>query len=169
MKRKTKSLLVLAGLFPVFWGWTPEGRGFPSAGAARIAGCPDSPNCVSSRDPPGRRWIAPLGLRGSPEEAFRCLKEILLQGPRTTLVVEEGGYLHAESRTALGFVDDVEFEFDPESRSILLRSASRTGYWDLGVNRRRLEALRAAFESKCRQGGNSRSARDRTSLPGNGR
>jgi uncharacterized protein (DUF1499 family) len=56
------------------------------------------------------------------------------------------GYLHAEFRSALfGFVDDVEFRMDETAGRIDVRSASRTGYFDFGVNRRRVEEIRARF------------------------
>jgi len=59
---------------------------------------------------------------------------------------EETGYLHEEFRSALfGFVDDVEFRMDEPAGRIDVRSASRTGYYDFGVNRRRVEEIRARF------------------------
>jgi uncharacterized protein (DUF1499 family) len=96
------------------------------------------------------RWIAPLAFSTSPDEAFHCLEQIVRQMKRTAIVVAEEGYIHAEFRTILGFVDDVEFQVDRGNRTVLMRSASRVGYWDIGANRRRLEAIRAAFDTKCR-------------------
>jgi uncharacterized protein (DUF1499 family) len=64
---------------------------------------------------------------------------------RSTLVREGPDYLHVEVRTFLGFVDDLEFYADESQKLIHLRSASRVGYWDLGVNRRRVETVRAEF------------------------
>jgi uncharacterized protein (DUF1499 family) len=61
-------------------------------------------------------------------------------------VVREERYLKAEFRTRLGFVDDVEFQLNPDLGLVQVRSASRTGYWDLGVNRRRVEAIRKAYQ-----------------------
>jgi uncharacterized protein (DUF1499 family) len=55
-------------------------------------------------------------------------------------------YLHAEARSLIfRFVDDVEFLIDPGQRRIQVRSASRIGYSDFGVNRRRVERIRQAF------------------------
>jgi len=63
--------------------------------------------------------------------------------PRTKLVEEDESYLHYEfSSLLLRFVDDVEFLFDDETKTIHFRSASRTGYGDLGVNRQRMEQVR---------------------------
>jgi len=65
---------------------------------------------------------------------------------RSRIITASPDYLHAEFRTFLGFVDDVEFYIDGEQHLIHMRSASRLGYWDFGVNRRRLEAIRVEFD-----------------------
>ena len=46
------------------------------------------------------------------------------------------------------YVDDVEFWFDPVNMVIQVRSASRLGKGDLGVNRARIESLRATLNGK---------------------
>ena len=91
---------------------------------SRLAACPESPNCVSSYE-----TDAEHGMAGN------------------TLITNEPGYIHAEFRSpAWRFVDDVEFYFDEEAGLIQFRSASRLGYGDGGVNRRRMEAIQSAFE-----------------------
>lgn len=142
-------LPTLAG-FAVFYGWVLCAQAVKGGGDARIIGCPPSPNCVSTVSLDEAHWIASLPFGVSPNEAFDCLLQILRHMKRTTIMVAEEGFIHAEVRTLLGFVDDVTFQVDSGNRTILMRSASRIGYWDLGVNRRRLEAIRAAFDSKCR-------------------
>jgi uncharacterized protein (DUF1499 family) len=63
------------------------------------------------------------------------------------MVTVEDRYIHAEFTSALfRFVDDVEFQIDAESGLIHFRSASRVGRSDLGVNRKRMESIRMAFE-----------------------
>lgn len=116
---------------------------------SRLAPCPDSPNCVSSQSPPGPHAIEPLALRQGSDQALLCIKNIVSSLKRARITAEEGTYLRAEFRTLLGFVDDVEFEVDTPSGLIHMRSASRLGYWDLGVNRRRLERIRSAFNRTC--------------------
>ena len=74
-----------------------------------------------------------------------------MRGARVKTV--QPGYVHAEFTTLLfRFVDDVEFLLDGGSKTIDVRSASRVGYYDLGVNRRRVEAIRARFEALHRNG-----------------
>ena len=114
--------------------------------SADLPPCPASPNCVSSQAGDSAHHIAPLAFTVQPEEALARLKQALLGEPRTTIVTEEGSYLHAEVRSFLfRFVDVVEFMLDADRHVIHVRSASRTGYSVLGVNRRRVERLRKAF------------------------
>ena len=74
---------------------------------------------------------------------------VLTTLPRTKLVEEDEMYLHYEfTSLLLRFVDDVEFLFDDESKTVHFRSASRTGYSDLGVNRQRMEQVRSLVDGK---------------------
>ena len=108
--------------------------------------CPDRPNCVTSLDTGTRHFIEPLQFTDEPGKAWARLKAVLQQQPRTRIVVEQGDYLRAECRSLVfRFVDDVEFVMQPQQQQIQVRSASRTGYSDLGVNRRRVERLREQF------------------------
>jgi len=116
-----------------------------------IAPCPSSPNCVStlaSADDT-RHAIAPFSYRKSRAEAKEALKTIIAAMPRTKLVEEDEAYLRYEfTSRLLRFVDDVEFVFDVESKTIHFRSASRIGYGDCGVNRDRMEEIRSLLGSK---------------------
>lgn len=86
----------------------------------------------------------PFLYRKAPVEAKEALKDVLRSLPRATLVEEDESYLHYEfTSLLLRFVDDVEFLFDDGTKTIHFRSASRTGYGDLGVNRKRMEQIRA--------------------------
>jgi uncharacterized protein (DUF1499 family) len=59
------------------------------------------------------------------------------------IVEESGGYMHAEATSRVfRFVDDVEFLMRPDGQLVDVRSASRVGYSDFGVNRRRIERIR---------------------------
>lgn len=116
----------------------------------RLAPCPASPNCVSSQTVPADRehFLPPWRLTSPLPEAQTRLRAILAAQPRTTILREEPGYLHAVVRSALfGFPDDIEFYLDSDAGLIHFRSAARLGQGDLGVNRARVEALSAAFRS----------------------
>jgi uncharacterized protein (DUF1499 family) len=139
-----RGVLFLMGLlFLIFGLQSPSASSLEAA--VRLGPCPTSPNCVSSlADDPGQR-IDPFPLSGSPAETLKALSRAIKAFPRSTLVFHGEGYLKAEFRTRLGFVDDLEFLVDEDRGVVQVRSASRTGYWDLGVNRKRVEALRKAY------------------------
>jgi uncharacterized protein (DUF1499 family) len=104
---------------------------------------------VSSDAGDGRHAIAPLVLAGPPDDAWRAVRAAVGALPRTRIVSETPASLHAECRSALfGFVDDLELELRAAEGVIAVRSASRVGYSDLGVNRRRVESLRAALREQ---------------------
>jgi len=95
--------------------------------------------------------IAPLPLINDDGPTTMAQLARLLTGmPGVTLVQDTGnGYLHAQCETRwLRFVDDLELWYDPNQRVVQVRSASRIGRSDMGVNRRRVEALRAALEER---------------------
>ncbi len=89
-----------------------------------------------------------MAVTGAPERFMAELERILRSLPRTTIVERRPDYLRAEARTLLGFVDDVEFFLDPSRNLLHMRSASRVGYWDLGVNRKRLEKIRSELRRR---------------------
>jgi uncharacterized protein (DUF1499 family) len=108
----------------------------------RLAPCKRSPNCVSSQADPADRehYIAPLhGTMAAVRQALKAM-------PRASIVSEKENYLYAEFRTKLmRYVDDVEFFFD--GAAIQVRSCSRLGRRDFGVNRKRVETLRKLVET----------------------
>lgn len=117
----------------------------------RLAPCPNKPNCVSSQAAAGDRqhYIVALTYSGEPTEARGRLERAIAGMKRARLVVREGNYWRVEFTSALRrFVDDVEFLFDDNDRRIDLRSASRVGYSDLGVNRKRAEEIRRRFSGQ---------------------
>ena len=113
--------------------------------------CPSSPNCVSTlaSHTDTQHAIAPFRYQNSLAEAKELLKALIASLPRTRLIEEDGEYLHYEFTSLLiRFVDDVEFVFDEGSKTIHFRSASRVGYGDLGVNRRRMENIRSSLSGR---------------------
>jgi uncharacterized protein (DUF1499 family) len=116
------------------------------ADAFPLKDCPDRPNCVSSIANKPDRYVAPFAYAGDRRQAIDVLVQVLAEQPRTTLVAKREDYLHAEFRSRIfRFVDDVEFYFPVDQPFVHVRSASRAGYSDLGVNRKRVETLRVRF------------------------
>jgi uncharacterized protein (DUF1499 family) len=112
----------------------------------RLAPCPGTPNCVETLAPDEAHHVAPLPFSGAAEAAIVRVAEIVRSLPRSSVVVVTENYLHAEFRSAVfRFVDDVEFLADGSAGVVHLRSASRVGSADLGVNRRRIEAIRVLW------------------------
>jgi uncharacterized protein (DUF1499 family) len=114
-----------------------------------LSPCPASPNCVSSQATDAEHSTEPLRYTGDSTLAWERLKSALGSESRLSIVEDTGSYLHAEARSLIfRFVDDIEFVLDPESGVIQVRSASRVGYSDFGVNRRRVERVREVFSSQ---------------------
>lgn len=108
----------------------------------KIKPCGNKPNCVSSTDQRPDFYFTPLNYTGSLAQAKDCIKNMILNKPRVRLITDSKNYLHFEFKSFLfRFVDDVEFLFNDDMKVIQLRSASRVGYSDWGVNRARLESL----------------------------
>jgi uncharacterized protein (DUF1499 family) len=132
----------------MFAGKRPQNLGYETG---RLAPCKRSPNCVSSQADQSdeRHYIAPIALKG--KNAIAAVRKAVESMPRTTVVRVEPDYLYAEFRSKLmGFVDDVEFLYDPAKGVVHVRSASRLGRRDFGVNRSRVERLRLLLEKRIR-------------------
>ena len=117
-------------------------------GAGGLAPCPATPNCVSSLSTDARHAVAPLRYAGTADAALQRLIEVIRGMKRSRITTVQKRYLHAEFTSLIfRFVDDVEFLLDEDTKMIHVRSASRIGTSDLGVNRRRVEAIRSRFDS----------------------
>ncbi len=117
--------------------------------SGRLAPCPSSPNCVCSQEGDPAHHTEPIAYSG--EDPVGRLAGVIAAMPRAKLVTKTDDYLHAEfTSLVFRFVDDVEFQVDRRAKLIHCRSASRAGHSDLGVNRRRIEAVRQAFDAAGR-------------------
>lgn len=118
----------------------------PAFGGA-LPPCPKAPHCVSSVDRDAGHAVEAFAFTGDPAAAWVRLKRAVSSLPRTTVAEEREGYLHAVCVSKLlRFKDDLEFRLDPAAGRIEVRSSSRIGYADMGVNRRRVERVRREFE-----------------------
>jgi len=127
--------------------WPGEGAKMASKAANKLTPCPDTPNCVSSLAGDKKHFIEPISYEGENAVAQHELLGVLNSFKRVRMVEIEEDYIHAEFVSSIfRFVDDVEFYFDEARKLIQVKSASRTGYSDLGVNRRRIEEIRKKFD-----------------------
>lgn len=128
----------------LFSGTRPGNLG---VNAGKLAPCKPSPNCVSSQadQSDSEHYIAPIAFSGDAARAWDVLKRAVAGMPGAVIVSEQPGYIYATYASRfMGFMDDAEFALDTAG-SIHVRSASRLGRKDFGVNRARIEALRARF------------------------
>jgi uncharacterized protein (DUF1499 family) len=126
---------------------TPPER--PAGDAAELLPCPPRPNCVSTRSDDAARRIEPFELAVAAAQAWPVIRQAVADLRGTTLVRASATGLRAECRSALfRFVDDLELRLDADGRRVAIRSAARLGYSDFGVNRRRVERLRAALRGR---------------------
>lgn len=113
--------------------------------AGLFKACPTSPNCVSSQAELTDKvhYIAPIPYTGNRKDAQLAVESYFLKQGNASIVSSQLGYVHLEEKSALiGYIDDVEF-YLPESKNVIeVRSASRVGYSDMDVNRKRIEKLR---------------------------
>lgn len=138
-------IAALPGFKALFGGSRPNNIGVKDGS---LASCPNSPNCVVSQgEEDAEHAIAPLTYTGTPSEAMMVLRQVVESQQGSEIIQQTDDYLYAEFTSKLmGFVDDVEFYLPANAPgTIHVRSASRLGQSDLGVNRKRIEAIRAAF------------------------
>ena len=115
----------------------------------RMDECPDSPNCVSSMSKKESHYIGPLKFTGDPQMAMEKLERVILSNPRAKIEIKEPGYIKAVFTSAVfRFKDDLECLLDKDKGIINIRSASRLGYSDFGVNRARVEEIRKLFDQQ---------------------
>lgn len=137
-------ILIIPGEKTIFAGKRPTNLGIQ---AGQLAPCPSTPNCVSSFSADAQHQIEPLSYHATGIEAMGTLKQVIQSLDRTKIIAETEDYLYVEFKSALmGFVDDVEFLLDETKKVIHVRSASRLGESDLGVNRNRIETIRGQLD-----------------------
>lgn len=91
--------------------------------------------------------IEPLPFKNNnAANSMQVLVSVLKNTPDVTIVDAKPDYIYAQAKTkVLKFVDDMEFWVNPTSGVIDVRSASRLGREDFGVNRKRIEWIRAKY------------------------
>ncbi|MGD1942576.1 MAG: DUF1499 domain-containing protein [Leptolyngbyaceae cyanobacterium] len=140
-------IAALPGFKALFGGTRPSDIGVKEG---QLTACPKSPNCVVSQgDTDAEHAIAPLSYTGDAAAAMTTLRQVIDAQDGSEVIEQTDTYLYAEFTSKLmGYVDDVEFYLPTDAAgTIHVRSASRLGQSDLGVNRKRIEAIRSAFSA----------------------
>ena len=145
MKKNIIAVLVLFVLFSQCTGIRPKNLGIKDN---KFSECPATPNCVNSlsaEKDDKEHYIVPLKYSSSKTAAYEKLLSVLATLPRVKIIEQKQDYIYAEfTSLVFRFVDDVEFYFGIEN-VIHFRSASRLGYSDMGVNRKRIEEIKDLF------------------------
>jgi len=143
------AVLALAG---VATGMAARRRRAVGVHQGRLAPCPSTPNCVCSQDEDPAHHVEPLRYTGSRAEARARLLSVLGGMDRVRIETATENYIHAVCTSpTVGFKDDAEFLFAENGHPVHVRSASRVGYGDHGVNRARVERIRERFGSEGAQ------------------
>lgn len=140
-------LLALVVIWFFVQGYLSRSGSAPGLDAGHLASCPDKPNCVCSEYAgDNNAFVAPVELSNiSRVVVWPQLKQAIV-AMGGTIQQEQDDYLAATFKSSVfGFVDDLEVRFDKAENLLHLRSASRVGHSDFGVNRQRVAALKAAL------------------------
>jgi len=121
--------------------------------SGKLIPCPHKPNCVYSEfSEDTTHYIAPIDYSGTaPEKAWAGILQVIEESGGT-ITISDWEYMAATFSVSLfGFIDDVECRLDTSKNRIHIRSASRVGYSDLGVNKKRVEKIRRLFKQKMNE------------------
>ncbi|MBI5909804.1 MAG: DUF1499 domain-containing protein [Betaproteobacteria bacterium] len=133
----------------LFSGTRPDNLGVHDGRLAPPKRTPNNVNSQVDRNADPEHYIEPLRYRGDARKAWETLHNIVSGMPRVKVVQSEPNYLYAEFTSKLmGFIDDTEFYLDEKAGVIHVRSASRLGRRDFGVNRERIEYIRAKLAQR---------------------
>ncbi len=144
-----KRFLVVLSAFFTLAGCGGGSQVLVITGDEMLPSCPQTPNCVSSLATDTAKHVEPFPLNGTLAQSMEQIIEVIRTLPRAAIVSSSPDSIQVEFRSLLGFVDDLIFVASPEEKVIHLRSAARSGTWDLGVNRRRVEKIRGIYIEKA--------------------
>ena len=147
----TAIILIVSILF--IMAWLSESGGTPIANNTILKPCPDKPNCICSEYiDDTEHYIEPLSLSTKQLSKAISYIKISVQSLEGKIVTDDNTYLAATfSSSFFGFVDDVEFRLDNENQLIHIRSASRLGYSDFGINNKRVNNLKTIIRQQLDQ------------------
>jgi uncharacterized protein (DUF1499 family) len=141
--------IVIGVSMGLFSGTRPGNLGVHDGRLAPPKRTPNNVNSQIDKNADAEHYIEPLRYTGDAKQAWEALRQVIDSMPRVKVVTSEPNYLYAEFTTRLmGYVDDTEFYLEEKAGAIHVRSASRLGRSDFGVNRERIEAIRAKLAQR---------------------
>ncbi|MBC2851556.1 DUF1499 domain-containing protein [Cetobacterium sp. 8H] len=112
-------------------------------GDMKFSSCPNTPNCVISDIEDKDHYIEPLSFKEQSLESINKKLVEVLKGLGGEVVENKGDYVKANFKSKFfKFEDIAEFNIDLSNKKIYVRSAAQTGWYDFGVNRKRMEKIR---------------------------
>ena len=136
-------MAVFSSFFVSCSGDRPQDLGVQNG---HLKGCPPSPNCVSTTAVDEKHKIDPINVPSDMMMARKKIEKILNETTNAKIIDKNENYFQVEyTSKLLRFVDDVELFLDEKEKKIQMRSSSRLGHSDFGVNRSRLENIRFQF------------------------
>ena len=124
-------------------------EGMAGSRSTHPLGCPESPNCVSTEATDKRHKIDVFRLEEDFSKNWTEIQLAVAALPRSTIANADDTYLQATFKSRVfRFIDDLELFLNPSNGIISIHSAARSGYWDFGVNRRRIEQLRQELQAR---------------------
>ncbi len=136
----------------LFSGTRPDNLGVHDGRLAPPRHAPNNVNSQTDKNTDAEHYIEPLRYAGDAGLAWAALRRIVGGMPRVKIISAGANYLYVECTSKLmGFVDDTEFYLDENAGVIQVRSASRLGRRDFGVNRGRIETVRAKLAQESSQ------------------
>jgi uncharacterized protein (DUF1499 family) len=164
MKRISRILLTAIAILTavVFARFAMLGHGSKSGRApglvsGTLAPCPDKPNCVCSEfGEAAAHSIAPFDYSDAPQQkAWGDILQIIKELGGEAVVANDEYIAATFSSSLFGFIDDVECRLEPSKKRIQIRSASRVGHSDMGVNRKRVETMARLFDQRMSESGDA--------------
>ena len=144
-----KGLAGLTATMLIILGCSIKPPDNPGRDKGILSPCPDAPNCVSTKSGDSRHAMAPLPFVGTKEQSRNRIIKIISDMKGAKIIESGESYIYSQFRTRLlRFVDDVEFFLDDAARKVHFRSASRVGYYDFGLNRRRMNEISRLYLAK---------------------
>ncbi len=144
MKKNLIMLILIIGFMFIKNNITPKNLGVRDG---KLLKMPNSPNAVSSQTDIEDKKVEPLKFSGDLEETKAKIIDVINNYKGTKIIKNEKNYIHVVFTTGgMKFKDDVEFYFDENSKIINFRSASRVGYSDMGLNRKRFNEIKKYYD-----------------------
>jgi len=143
---RNRNIFIIMLLTLFMFGCSINQTYHPGVSNGSLSPCPSSPNCCSSQNIKRDQFIEPIHYQETRQMAQERMITLIQGMKRAKIITVTDDYLHAKFTSAFfQFVDDVEFYFEDTTKTIHMRSAARTGFYDFGVNRKRLEAIRSEY------------------------